>query len=116
MRNLRVGHAWMMFVATVAAVQAARMHATIQNRRARRSMNGERRAAFDAFMGSLTHDLRTPLNVLLGWTQILRASADDPRVRQRAIDVMERNARAVTRALGPVWQSAAVDAHDLAQP
>ena len=49
----------------------------------------------DEFLATLSHELRTPLSAILGWTQILLkgnvAAAVDQR---RAIEVIDRNARA----------------------
>jgi len=46
------------------------------------------------FLATLSHELRTPLNALLGWMHILKMpSADDP-TRKRALESIERNARA----------------------
>ena len=46
------------------------------------------------FLATLSHELRTPLNALLGWMHILKmASADEP-TRKRALESIERNARA----------------------
>ncbi|KQV89187.1 PAS domain-containing hybrid sensor histidine kinase/response regulator [Pelomonas sp. Root1237] len=50
----------------------------------------------DEFLATLSHELRTPLTAILGWTQVLlRAKPGDERVNlQRAIEVIDRNARA----------------------
>jgi signal transduction histidine kinase len=48
----------------------------------------------DEFLATLSHELRTPLNAILGWLQMLRQDADEPDRRARALDVIERNARA----------------------
>ena len=48
----------------------------------------------DEFLATISHELRTPLNAILGWTQLLKrqpASAEDV---VRAVDIIERNARA----------------------
>jgi len=47
----------------------------------------------------LGHDLRVPLNTLAGWTHILRLDAATPSTVQRAVDVFERNVRALTRLI-----------------
>jgi signal transduction histidine kinase len=46
------------------------------------------------FLATLSHELRTPLNALLGWTQLLKAPALDEATRARALESIERNARA----------------------
>jgi signal transduction histidine kinase len=45
------------------------------------------------------HDLRVPLNAIAGWTHILRLDASSTGTVQRAIDVFERNVRALTRLI-----------------
>ena len=50
--------------------------------------------AKDEFLATMSHELRTPLNAVLGWTMILRSNGDDARARARALDTIERNARA----------------------
>lgn len=47
----------------------------------------------------LGHDLRVPLNTLAGWTHILRLDAATSSTVQRAVDVFERNVRALTRLI-----------------
>jgi signal transduction histidine kinase len=48
--------------------------------------------AKDDFLAMVTHDLRTPLSAILGWTQMLRKDPSEG-TRTRAIEVIERNAR-----------------------
>jgi signal transduction histidine kinase/ActR/RegA family two-component response regulator len=51
--------------------------------------------AKDEFLATLSHEMRTPLNAVLGWTRILRSRKDvDPATLKRAIDVIDRNAAA----------------------
>jgi len=46
------------------------------------------------FLATLSHELRTPLNALLGWLHMLKMpNADDP-TKKRALESIERNARA----------------------
>jgi signal transduction histidine kinase len=48
----------------------------------------------EEFLATLSHELRTPLNALLGWTQMLKVRAADDAFRLRALDSIERSARA----------------------
>jgi PAS domain S-box-containing protein len=48
----------------------------------------------DEFLATLSHELRTPLSAILGWTQILLRADKGPEERKRAIEVIDRNARA----------------------
>ena len=47
----------------------------------------------------LGHDLRVPLNAIAGWTHILRLDATSASTVHRAVDVFDRNVRALTRLI-----------------
>lgn len=47
----------------------------------------------DEFLAVLSHELRSPLNPILGWTQLLRSRKFDPATTAKAIEVIERNAK-----------------------
>lgn len=47
----------------------------------------------DLFLATLSHELRTPLNSIIGWIQILRSRKLDQPAVDRAIEVIERNAK-----------------------
>ena len=48
----------------------------------------------DEFLATLSHELRTPLNAILGWAQVLRSGKVDEETTSRALEAVERNARA----------------------
>ena len=48
----------------------------------------------DEFLATLSHELRTPLNAILGWTQVLRTGRLDEATSLRALETIERNAKA----------------------
>jgi PAS domain S-box-containing protein len=50
----------------------------------------------DEFLATLSHELRTPLSAILGWTQVLLrgATPKGPEEQKRAVEVIDRNARA----------------------
>ena len=48
----------------------------------------------DEFLATLSHELRTPLNAILGWSQMLRSGTMPHDVQRRALESLERNARA----------------------
>jgi signal transduction histidine kinase len=74
-----------------AAVESAQLYAVAQRERAQLE---EANRAKDEFLAVLSHELRTPLNSMLGWTQIIRAGGLDEKTLARAMDTIERNARA----------------------
>jgi signal transduction histidine kinase/ActR/RegA family two-component response regulator len=53
----------------------------------------------DEFLSTLSHELRTPLTAILGWAQLLRTREMSESKRQRALETIERNARAQTQLI-----------------
>ena len=53
--------------------------------------------AKDEFLATVSHELRTPLASILGWTRLLRRGGLAPEKQARALETLERNARAQTR-------------------
>jgi signal transduction histidine kinase len=51
----------------------------------------------DEFLATLSHELRSPLNAIVGWLELLRLHANDPARQAHALDVIERNAHAQMR-------------------
>ena len=48
----------------------------------------------DEFLATVSHELRTPLTAILGWVQMLRVGSLPPERHARALETVERNARA----------------------
>ena len=44
-------------------------------------------------MGRWAHDLRGPLNAILGWSDLLAAGENDPEVVRRGLQAIASNAR-----------------------
>ncbi|HMG76598.1 MAG TPA: PAS domain S-box protein [Pyrinomonadaceae bacterium] len=48
----------------------------------------------DEFLAMVSHELRTPLNAIVGWTQLLKSGRLDRSKTERAIQTIDRNAKA----------------------
>jgi signal transduction histidine kinase len=53
----------------------------------------------EQFLAIMLHELRTPLNAILGWTTLLRTGRVDAPTTDRALETIERNARAQTHLI-----------------
>jgi PAS domain S-box-containing protein len=53
----------------------------------------------DEFLAVLSHELRSPLNAILGWSKILRTRNLDPKSFNRALETIERNAKLQTQLI-----------------
>ncbi|KST63908.1 PAS domain S-box protein [Mastigocoleus testarum] len=47
----------------------------------------------DEFLAILSHEMRTPLNPILGWAKILQKGKIDHKKTQKALEIIERNAK-----------------------
>jgi signal transduction histidine kinase/CheY-like chemotaxis protein len=73
------------------AIDNARLYARQQAARAEAEAANTLK---DDFLATLSHELRTPLNAVLGWSRMLKTGSLDETTAKRAIDVIERNAKA----------------------
>ena len=58
--------------------------------------------AKEDFLATLSHELRTPLNAMLGWTRLLRLGKLQPDATARALETIERNARAQEQLIADI--------------
>jgi PAS domain S-box-containing protein len=56
----------------------------------------------DEFLATLSHELRSPLNAIVAWSHILCAPGLDPVTAGRAVQAIDRNARAQTQLVADI--------------
>jgi PAS domain S-box-containing protein len=58
--------------------------------------------AKDQFLATLSHELRTPLNAVVGWAHMLRSGKLDEPATMRAVETIDRNARAQSQLISDI--------------
>jgi hypothetical protein len=58
--------------------------------------------AKDTFLAVVSHELQTPMSVVLGWVAAIRKRRLTPEAMERALDAVERNARMLSRLVDDV--------------
>ncbi|MBD2461740.1 response regulator [Oscillatoria sp. FACHB-1407] len=78
--------------------EAEREDLLVRERAAREEAEAANRTK-DEFLAVLSHELRSPLNPILGWAQLLRTRKFDEVGTARALETIERNARLQTQLI-----------------
>jgi PAS domain S-box-containing protein len=92
---------WMSFVLDI----SDRKHATVEREAAFAREHAARRQAEEAtrlkdeFLANLSHELRTPMNAIIGWTHLLKTGRLDDSQRQRAMESIDRGARSQAKLI-----------------
>lgn len=73
----------------------------------------EANRAKDFFLAVVSHELRSPLNSILGWTKILLSKKVDDATRQNALETIEKSARAQAKLIEDLVDSARVSSGKL---
>jgi PAS domain S-box-containing protein len=80
------------------AVEEERERLLLSEQRARTEAEAANRIK-DEFLAVLSHELRSPLNPILGWSKLLQTRQFDPASQQRALETIERNAKLQTQLI-----------------
>lgn len=73
----------------------------------------EANRAKDFFLAVVSHELRSPLNSILGWTKILLSKQLDDKIRRSALETIEKSARSQAKLIDDLVDSARVSSGKL---
>jgi PAS domain S-box-containing protein len=86
---------WMCFALDISERKRAAVdrEAAFDRERAARTHAEEATRLKDEFLANLSHELRTPMNAIIGWTHLLRSGRLEEAQRTRALESIDRAAR-----------------------
>ena len=91
------------------AAKADRKHfEIIESEKKARDIAEEANRSKDFFIAFVSHELRSPLNAILGWVKILLSKEVDENTRRGALETIERSARAQAQLINDLVDSARV--------
>ena len=77
----------------VSRAEQALKHALTMEQQARTDAEVANRLK-DDFLATLSHELRTPINAIIGWVDLIKSMDMDEAGRERALAIIQRNAKA----------------------
>jgi PAS domain S-box-containing protein len=92
---------WMAFVMDISDRKhaAVEREAAFQREHAARTQAEEATRLKDEFLANLSHELRTPMNAIIGWSHLLKSGRLDDAQRQRAMESIDRGARSQAKLI-----------------
>jgi PAS domain S-box-containing protein len=92
---------WMGFVLDISDRKHAALEreAAFAREHAARTQAEEATRLKDEFLANLSHELRTPMNAIIGWTHLLRSGRLEESQRQRALESIDRGARSQAKLI-----------------
>jgi len=89
-------------------VGASKIARDISEQRRMREEAEEASRLKDEFLATLSHELRTPLNTVVGYTAMLRKGMMEEMQRDKAIEVIHRNAQVLTDLVGELLDTSRI--------
>jgi PAS domain S-box-containing protein len=92
---------WMAFVLDISDRKHAALEreAAFAREHAARTQAEEATRLKDEFLANLSHELRTPMNAIIGWSHLLRSGRLEESQRQRALESIDRGARSQAKLI-----------------
>jgi PAS domain S-box-containing protein len=81
---------------------------SLERERVARSESEDASRLKDEFIALISHELRSPLNAILGWTRILRQGRPDEELYHRATEIIERSARMQSQLIDDLMDTARI--------
>src|SRR5262249_48005563 len=92
--------------------EAEREELLRKEKQARKEAQAANRAK-DEFLAVVSHELRAPLNAMLGWARVLKSTSVDETTLRHAIEIIERSARTQSKLIEDLLDTARISSGKL---